>query len=173
MAQQCVRNWSKYNKGLEARGSLTFWITPAVLAKWEVKDKSGQPGAGPTYTDTAIISMVSLKNVFGLPGRALCGLVKSVFKLMGIELSVPDHMTISRGLKHLSVTLPVIPKSDKRHVVIDSTGVKVYGEGEWKARQHRVSKRRTWRKLHLAVDGTTSERAKGAVPRPQSYDSGS
>jgi len=79
--------------------------------------------------------MVSLKSVFGLPGRALCDFVESIFQLMQVELSVPDHTTISSRLKSLEmVTLPVKPTSSKRHVVIDSTGVKVYGEGEWKTR---------------------------------------
>lgn len=115
--------------------------------------------------------MVSLKSVFGLPGRALCGFVESIFKLMQVSLSVPDHSTISRRLKRLDVKLPVNPVSGKRHVVIDSTGVKVYGEGEWKTRQHGVSKRRTWRKLHLAVDEATGEILSGVVTNNSCHDS--
>ena len=157
MSHYRIRNWSEYNKGLKQRGSLTFWVSPEVIANWEVKEKSGKPGASATYTNQTIVTMVSLKSVFGLPGRALCGFVESIFKLMQLALSVPDHTTISRRLKRLEVKLPVKPTSGKRHVVIDSTGVKVYGEGEWKTRQHGVSKRRTWRKLHLAVDEATGE----------------
>ena len=171
MSQHRVRNWSEYNKGLEERGSLTFWISPDVLAKWEVQEKTGKPGATPTYTNEAIVTMVSLKSVMGLPGRALCGFVKSIFKLMQVGLIVPDHTTISRRLKHLEVRLPVKPASGKRHVVVDSTGVKVYGEGEWKARQHGVSKRRTWRKLHLAVDEATGEILSSAVTDNSCHDS--
>ncbi len=95
MSPHCVRNWPEYNKGLKHRGSLTFWISPEVLANWDVKEKTGKPGATPTYTNQAIVTMVSLKSVFGLPGRALCGFVASIFELMQVELSVPDHTTIS------------------------------------------------------------------------------
>ncbi|MEL6555605.1 MAG: transposase, partial [Cyanobacteria bacterium J06621_11] len=116
MSQRRIRNWSEYNKGLKQRGSLTFWISPEVLANWDVKEKTGKPGATPTYTNQSIVTMVSLKSVMGLPGRALCGFVESVFKLMGVALSVPDHTTISRRLKHLEVALPVKPTKGKRHV---------------------------------------------------------
>ncbi|MEL6554529.1 MAG: IS5 family transposase [Cyanobacteria bacterium J06621_11] len=166
-----IRNWSEYNKGLKQRGSLTFWISPEVLANWEVKEKTGKAGATPTYTNQAIVTMVSLKSVMGLPGRALCGFVESVFKLMCVELSVPDHTTISRRLKRLDVVLPVKPTNGKRHVVIDSTGIKVYGEGEWKTRQHGISKRRTWRKLHLAVDESTGEILSSVVTDNSCHDS--
>ena len=171
MSQRRIRNWPEYNKGLKQRGSLTFWISSEVLDNWEVKEKTGKPGSTPTYSNQAIVTMVSLKSVMGLAGRALCGFVESVFQLMGLELSVPDHTTISRRLKRLEVTLPVKPTSDKRHVVIDSTGVKVYGEGEWKTRQHGVSKRRTWRKLHLAVDEATGEILSSVVTDNSCHDS--
>ena len=171
MSQYRVRNWPEYNKGLKQRGSLTFWTSPEVLANWEVKQKTGQPGATATYSNQAIVTMVTLKSVMGLPGRALCGFVESIFKLMGVELSVPDHTTISRRLKRLEVELPVNPTSGKRHVVIDSTGIKVYGEGEWKTRQHGISKRRTWRKLHLAVDETTGEILSSVVTDNSCHDS--
>ena len=171
MSQHRIRNWSEYNKGLKQRGSLTFWISPEVLANWEVKEKTGQPGSTPTCSNQAIVTMVSLKSVMGLPGRALCGFVESSFQLMGVKLSVPDHTTISRRLKRLEVKLPVKPTSGKRHVVIDSTGIKVYGEGEWKTRQHGVSKRRTWRKLHLAVDEATGEILSSVVTDNSCHDS--
>ena len=115
--------------------------------------------------------MVSLKSVMSLPDRALYGFVESVFQLMGVELRVPDHTTISRRLKRLDVELPVKPTSGKRHVVIDSTGIKVYGEGEWKTRQHGISKRRTWRKLHLAVDEASGEILSNVVTDNSCHDS--
>ena len=166
-----IRNWSEYNKGLKQRGSLTFWISPEVLANWEVKEKTGKPGSTATYTNQSIVTMVSLKSIFGLPGRALCGFVESIFQLLRVDLSVPDHSTISRRLKRLEVNLPINPTSGKRHVVIDSTGIKVYGEGEWKTRQHGISKRRTWRKLHLAVDEATGEILSGVVTDNSCHDS--
>ena len=166
-----IRNWSEYNAGLKQRGSLTFWMSPDVLANWKVEEKTGKPGASCTYTDQAITTMVGLKSAFSLSGRALCGFVESIFKLMQVDLSVPDHTTISRRLKHLAVDLPVSPTRGAHHVVIDSTGVKVYGEGEWKARQHGVSKRRTWRKLHLAVDEATGEILSAVVTDNSCHDS--
>ena len=85
-------------------------------------------------------------------GRQTQGLMESLFELMGVELSVPNYSTVSRRLGKLSISLPIISGQGARHVVVDSTGIKVYGEGEWKVRQHGYSKRRTWRKLHLGDD---------------------
>ena len=101
--------------------------------------------------------MGTIQSVFHLPGRQTEGFLESLFTVMGIELEVPDHSTLSRRLNKLSVELPVVPKERAVHVVVDSTGVKVYGEGEWKVRKHGASKRRTWRKLHLGVDEATGE----------------
>ncbi len=101
--------------------------------------------------------MGTIQSVFHLPGRQAEGFLESLFMLMGIELAVPDHSTLSRRLTKLSVELPVIPKDKGVHVVVDSTGVKVYGEGEWKVRTHGVAKRKTWRKLHLGVDEESGE----------------
>ena len=115
MSQRRFRNWSEYSAGLKQRGSLTFWIEPAGLDNSIAQEKTGKPGATVTYTNQAIVTMVSLKSVFDLPGLALCGFVESVFKLMNIELSVPEHTTISRRLRRLEVQLPVKPTSGKRH----------------------------------------------------------
>jgi Transposase DDE domain len=98
------------------------------------------------------MTMVTLKPIYRLAEQQCQGFVESIFELMDIDLSVPDHSTLSRRLGTLSITLPVLPKEDGKHVVVDSTGVKVYGEGKWKTRQHGISKRRTWRKLHLGID---------------------
>jgi len=155
--QYRIRNWSEYNAGLKARGSLTFWIEESVLEQWVVEDLSGKRGASLLYSDLAIGTMATVKAVYRLAGRQCQGFLESIFELMGIDLPVPDHSTLSRRLGQLSIELPIVPKQGARHVVVDSTGVKVYGEGEWKTRQHGVSKRRTWRKLHLGVDEATGE----------------
>lgn len=155
--QYRIRNWSQYNAALKQRGSLTFWVDQAVLDEWIVPNLSGKPGASPFYSDLAIATMATLKAVYRLAGRQCQGFIESLFELMQLDLPVPDHSTLSRRLAHLSLSLPVLPKAGARHVVVDSTGVKVYGEGEWKTRQHGVSKRRTWRKLHLGVDEATGE----------------
>ena len=155
--QYRVRNWSEYNAGLKQRGSLTFWIADEVLERWLTQEKTGRRGASPTYSDSAIATVSTIKSLFHLAGRQAQGFVESLFELMGIELPVPDHSTVSRRLGSLSVSMPVEGKAHPRHLVVDSTGIKVYGEGEWKARQHGASKRRTWRKLHLGVDEETGE----------------
>ena len=152
-----LRNWSEYNRSLEKRGSLTVWISDEAVQNWLVREKTGVRGASRRYSNLAIETIATLKAVFHQAGRQTTGLVKSLFELMKIDLPVPDHSTLSRRLDSLEVELKVLPKSAARHLVIDSTGVKVYGEGEWKVRMHGISKRRTWRKLHLCVDEKTNE----------------
>jgi transposase len=152
-----TRNWSEYNAGLKNRGSLTFWLDEAVLESWYNETPSGKRGASKDYSDLAIITFVTIKSVYHQAGRQTQGLLESLFLLMGIDLDVPDHSTVSRRMGKLEIVLPVVPKSDSVHLVVDSTGVKVYGEGEWKTRQHGISKRRTWRKLHLGIDEATGE----------------
>jgi hypothetical protein len=152
-----IRNWTDYNRSLEQRGSLTVWISDEAIRNWLLKEKTGNRGASQSYSDLAIQTMTTLKAVFHQAGRQIVGLVKSLFKLMKINLPVPDHSTISRRLEALPVELSVKVATRARHIVIDSTGVKVYGEGEWRVRRHGVSKRRTWRKLHLCVDEKTNE----------------
>ena len=101
--------------------------------------------------------MSTMGSVMHLRGRQTEGFMTSLFQLMQVDLPVPDHSTVSRRLGKLSIILPVVEGDGPRHVVVDSIGVKVYGEGEWKVRQHGYSKRRTWRKLHLGVDESTGE----------------
>lgn len=113
-----------------------------MLEAWIVEDLSGKPGASIFYSDLAILTMATLKAVYRLAGRQCQGFVESIFELMGADLPVPDHSTLSRRLGQLSVELPVMPKEGARHVVVDSTGVKVYGEGEWKTRQMAIAKAR-------------------------------
>ena len=152
-----VRNWSEYNAGLKQRGSLTFWLDEAVIKQWLNLEKTGKRGASDVYSDLAIETVAMIKSLYSLGGRQAVGFVESVFELMGVTLKVPEHSTLSRRLGKLEISLPVVPKEGARHVVIDATGIKIYGEGEWKTRQHGISKRRTWRKLRLAVDEQTGE----------------
>lgn len=156
-AQYKVKNWNAYDAALKQRGSITFWLDEEVIEQWRNQQKTGKKGASNYYSDTAIATMGTIQSVFHLPGRQAEGFLESLFMLMGIELEVPDHSTLSRRLSKLSIELPVLPKDKAVHVVVDSTGVKVYGEGEWKVRTHGVGKRRTWRKLHLGVDEESGE----------------
>lgn len=152
-----IRNWREYNASLRKRGSLTIWISAEAVANWTSDELTGEPGASLTYTDLAIETMATIQAIYGLAGRQTQGFLESVFALMKLHLTVPDHSTLSRRRRQLTITLPVKDCSKSRHLVVDSTGVKVYGEGEWKVRQHGVSKRRTWRKLHFCTDQATLE----------------
>jgi hypothetical protein len=129
-AQYRICNWSEYNAGLKTRGSLTFWIDESVIEEWIDPYLSGKPGASNHYSDLAILTMATVKAVYRLAGRQCQGFLESIFALMRIDLLVPDHSTLSRRLSKLEFDLPVMPKEGKRHVVVNSTGVKVYGEGE-------------------------------------------
>lgn len=115
--------------------------------------------------------MVTLEEVYGLPLRATEGLTRSLLKLLGVELSVPCYTTLCRRRRSLEVELPRRKKSEPLHMVVDSTGIKVYGEGEWKVRQHGYTRRRTWRKLHLGVDEATLELVAVAVTTNDFKDS--
>jgi len=152
-----LRNWSQYNKALVHRGSLTLWVGEEVLSAWHNPAGTGKRGKPVFYTDTAILCMATLEEIYHLPLRATEGLTRSLLRLLGVALSVPCYTTLCRRRRTLEVELPRRQKSESLHVVVDSTGVKVYGEGEWKVRQHGWSRRRTWRKLHLGVDEATHE----------------
>lgn len=152
-----VRNWNSYDAALKKRGSLSFWIDEEVIAGWLNEQRSGRRGASKHYSDGAIALMATVQSLFNLPGRQTEGFVESLFALMGIDLPVPDHSTLSRRIGKVEVEMPAAPSEGAIHVVVDSTGVKVYGEGEWKVRQHGVDKRRTWRKLHVGVNEATGE----------------
>ena len=155
---------------MKQRGNLTFWLDEAALSAWEVENKSGKRGASKTYSDVAIATFETIKSVYRQAGRQTEGLLQSLFKLMGIELSVPDHSTVSRRKGKLTVRLPVIARTGGLHLVVDLTGIKVYGEGEWKTRQHGISKRRTWRKLHLGIDEATGEIVSAVVTTNDVHD---
>jgi hypothetical protein len=152
-----IRNWSEYNASLRKRGSLSIWVSSKAVENWTTDELTGEQGASPTYTDLAIETMATVQAIYGLAGRQTQGFLQSIFELMKLDLTAPDHSTLSRRRRLLEITLPIKDWSRSRHLVIDSTGVKVYGEGEWKVRQHGVGKRRTWRKLHFCIDEATME----------------
>jgi hypothetical protein len=157
-----LRNWSQYNKALVQRGSLSVWISEEVLSTWHNRARTGERGKPAFYADTAILCMATVEEVYRLPLRATEGLTRSIIKLLGVELGVPCYTTLCRR-RSLEVALPRLRKSELLHLVVDSTGIKVYGEGEWKVRQHGYSRRRTWRKLHIGVDEATLEFVAAAV----------
>lgn len=168
--QYRICNWPEYNAALVQRGSLTLWLDEAVLAAWRNQQRSGKRGKPCTYSDLAITCMATLQVIYHLPLRATQGLLGSVVQFLGVDLIVPDYTTLCRRRQRLAVRLPVQRQQKPLHLVVDSTGLKVYGEGEWKVRQHGWSKHRTWRKVHLGVDEATGELLAVVVSSPLRHD---
>lgn len=155
-----VTNWPEYEAGLRRRGSLTLWITPEALTGWAAPRRKTR-GGQPLYSDLAIETTLMLGMVFGLRLRQSEGFLNSVLELMALDLPVPDHTTLSRRAR----TWEPSAKSNNRrpvadgpvHVLIDSTGLKVYGAGQWLEEKHSAKSRRGWRKFHLALDADSGE----------------
>ena len=152
--QYRTKNWSAYNAALKSRGSLSIWLDKEMA--WFAAG-TGKRGRQPTYSDAAIQFCLSLKCLFGLPLRQSIGLVESLLQLSGLNWPVPDFSTISRRQKELEVEIPYRGKTDVLHLLVDSTGVKILGEGEWKTKKHGAEYRRQWRKVHLGIDAQTLE----------------
>src|SRR5688572_15750002 len=150
-----VKNWSAYDKALVQRGSLTFWLSDDFEKVWLYTGEK-QRGGQFDYSDQAIQTMLTLKEVFHLTNRGVEGLVRSMFELLQLALPVPDHTTLPKRSKTLKVKLPKQSRGPL-NLVLDSTGLKIYGEGEWKVRKHGASKRRTWRRLHVGADPEKGE----------------
>jgi hypothetical protein len=157
-ARYQVTNWPEYDRALQQRGSLAVWVTPEALAAWH-PPKTGRRGRSPQYADIAIETGHLLRLAFGRPWRQTEGLLRSLTTLLGLSIGIPDHTTFSRRSPGLALAsaLAQAQRTGPVHVVIDATGLKVYGAGEWLAEQHGDRGRRTWRKLHLAVDPETGE----------------
>ena len=136
---------------------MVIWVEERAVKGWLSYVHTGKRGAPKTYTDTAIECMLRLKAVYGLTLRSTQGFMGSVIGMMRIGLLVPDYTTVCRRMRGLEVRLPRRHNGEPIHIVVDSTGLKVYGEGEWKVRQNGHTKRRTWRKLHLAVDESSGQ----------------
>jgi hypothetical protein len=154
----CIRNWREYNRSLVQRGSLTIWCDQAALTEWVQPQRSGRRGASNTYSNNAIVVALVLKEVYHQTLRGTQGLLQSVLKLLNAtDLPVPDYSTLCRRGKDLIVPLGKAVGQGPVHLVIDSTGCKVFGEGEWKVRQHGYNKHRTWRKVHLGIDEATGQ----------------
>jgi hypothetical protein len=147
-------NWSDYNKALKQRGSLSIWFDAEMA--WEAKP-SGKRGRQQAYSNAAIQACLTIKVLFGLPLRQTTGFVESLLALTGLEWSVPDFSTLCRRQKTLPVSIPYRGSSGPLHLLIDSTGIKAEGEGEWNARKHGGPKRRLWRKIHIGIDEETLE----------------
>ena len=153
-ARYKVTNWSAYEAGLRQRGSLTIWFTEEAVAAWQAAPRT-TPGGQARYSDLAVETALILRAVFHQPLRQTEGLVGSLLELMGLDLPVPDHSTLSRRARTLAVAPQIRTANGPVHLLVDSTGVKLSGPGEWLAGKHGTQRRRAWRKLHLAVDAKT------------------
>lgn len=147
-----IKNWSQYNKSLIHRGSLNIWFSEDAIRKWKSSCQTGKKGRPQEYSDDAILCALLIRTVFHLPLRAVQGFLESLVSLLGLDIKIPSYSQICRRAKTLGKVLKKLSKKRPQDIVFDSTGLKVYGEGEWKVRQHGASKRRIWRKLHLGMD---------------------
>jgi hypothetical protein len=152
-----ITNWSTYNKALINRGSLTFWLDDEAIQAWYESATPSSRGRPQRYSDLAITTVLVIKRVFRLTLRAAQGFIDSIFALMNVPLRCPDYTSVSKRAKSVNVSFKTSTRGEIAHLVIDSTGLKVFGEGEWKVRKHGKERRRIWRKLHLAVDSNTHE----------------
>jgi hypothetical protein len=150
-----VTNWPEYDAALRQRGSLTVWFTEAAIAAWGAERRTSR-GGQPRYSALAITTALTLRAVFRLALRQTEGLIGSIVRLLGLALAVPDHSTLSRRAETLQVVRPR-SSSVPVHLIVDSTGLRLCGPGEWLVEKHGPRTRRSWRKLHLGVDADTGE----------------
>jgi hypothetical protein len=149
-----VTNWVEYDAALRQRGSLTVWFTDAAVAAWRAAPRTTR-GGQPWYSPLAISTALTLRAVFRLGLRQTEGLIGSILRLLGLDLAVPDHTTLSRRAATLEVPRSRSGSSGPVHLLVDSTGLKLGGPGEWLIEKHGTRRRRAWRKLHLGVDADT------------------
>lgn len=147
-------NWAAYNQALKHRGSLTMWVDTSL--QW-MPEPSGKRGRQRQFSDAAIQFCLTMKTLFALPLRQSTGFVQSILKLAGLSWKVPNYSTVCRRANDLQVVLSYKPKACALDILIDSTGMKFLGEGEWKRKKHGAEYRRQWRKVHLGIDAQTLE----------------
>jgi hypothetical protein len=149
-----ITNWPEYNAALRRRGSLLVWLDREM--EWLARS-SGRPGRSETYSDAAIQFCLSIKVLFGLALRQTIGMVASLLKMAGLNWPVPDYTTLCRRQGTVTIQVPYRRSGGNLNLLVDSTGVKVRGDGEWQVRKHGPGRRRQWRKVHLAMDVATGD----------------
>src|SRR4051812_27035556 len=175
-----VTNWREYDESLRRRGSLTVWFSDEAVEAWEAERRTSR-GGQPEDSDLAILTALTFKAVFRLAYRQTEGLIGSVIGLLGLDLAVPDHTTLCRRAETLEVPRPK-PRGDgagggpgrdtgPMHLLVDSTGLKLCGPGEWLIEKHGTKTRRSWRKLHIGRDADTSQIV-AATLTPHDVDDG-
>jgi Transposase DDE domain len=149
-----VTNWAEYDAALRRRGSLIVWFTDAAIVAWRAEPRTTR-GGQPHYSALAILTALTLRAVFRLALRQTEGLIGSILRLLGLDLAVPDHTTLSRRAETLEALPRPRPTGEPVHLLVDSTGLRLTGPGEWLVEKHGTKARRSWRKLHLGVDAGT------------------
>ena len=155
-----VRNWKDYNRSLINRGNLTIWFSEDAIKSWYQKpQKNKKRGRVCLYSDAYIELALTIRTLFRLPLRATQGFLEGLVFMLGLNLQVSHYSRLSRRAGELNIQLNTLKNAGKNptDLVIDSTGLKIFGEGEWKMRTHGKQKRRTWRKYHVSVDPATHE----------------
>src|SRR5277367_6318560 len=155
-ARYRVANWPEYDAALVRRGSITVWLTAEAVAAWHAP-ATGERGGQPVYSSIAIETGLALRLVFHQPLRQTEGLLRSIAEVLGVDIAIPDHTTQSRRGGGLTILLKRLDRAEPLHLLVDSTGLKIYGEGEWPDQKHGIRSRRRWRKLHLGIDAITHE----------------
>jgi hypothetical protein len=150
-----VTNWAEYDAGLRGRGSLTVWFSEAAVEGWRAEARAGR-GGRPKYSALAIATALTLRAVFRLALRQTEGLIDSILQLLGLDLPVPDHSTLSRRAETLEVARPHCGR-EAMHLLVDSTGLQLRGPGGWPEEKHGTKQRRAWKVLHLATDADTGQ----------------
>ena len=147
-----IRNWKQYNQSLVNRGSITFWFNDEAIAKWYSNERREKPGRPDVYSDDTIRCALIIKVVFHVALRQLQGLITSLIKILGFDVVCPHYSVFSRRAKNLDIPMrKFLKRGEHLNIIFDSTGIKVFGDGEWKVRKHGYSKRRTWRKVHVGI----------------------
>ena len=151
-----MTNWAEYDAALRRRGSLTVWFSDEAIAAWRAEPRTTR-GGQPRYSALAIRTALTLRAVFRLALRQTEGLIGSILRLLGLDLAVPDHSTLSRRAETLEVPRPYASSGGPVHLLVDSTGLRLCGPGEWLIEKHGTRRRRSWRKLHIGLDAASGQ----------------
>lgn len=153
-----VTNWPEYNEALKRRGDVEIWLSQEVIDNWYNEDcKQDGTGKQNEYSDLAIMVCHEIRKVFRLPLRQTEGFINSLFRIKNISITCPSYSSLSKRLNKLNIKCPRYRKTDRPDddlaaIAIDSTGLKRFGKGEWHQAKHKISGKRSWRKLHVAVN---------------------
>ena len=152
-----IINWKEYNDALVQRGNFMLWISDDVIEHWLHKNEENKLGRPFTYSDLAVETLLTIREFFRTTYRATEGFGRSLAKLLNADIAIPDFTSLAKRAVKLGIDIDVTKYHGKIDVVVDSTGLKVFGEGEWKVKKHGWAKHRTWRKLHLMIDPATHQ----------------